>query len=824
LIPRRPTLPAPDPLTPDQLCADCDADCFDFQTTAELEPLDEVIGQERAVESICFGIDIHRSGFNIFAFGPAGSGKSTTIQHFLGRQAVTRPVPDGWCYVMDFEQRHHPRALRLPPGRASQLCLDMSHLVEELLVAIPSAFETDAYGVRRGRLSAESETRARANFEVLQAAAAGRSLAVVQGEDGIQIAPVSNGEVMSSSAFSALPAADQAAINARVEETEAELETTARTARLIEWELREALDALDREVAAAEVATRLEPLRERYADLPVVLAYLAAVEADVLDHLAIFRTTAGNDNGPGQPRPIRTPAREARAQRQSDRRLRRYEVNVLVDHRAESGAPVVVESHPTLGNLVGRIEYDQHLGMLATDLTLIKPGALHRANGGYLVIEAEELLKQPQSWDALKRALRNSQVVIEPPGENGGPPTTISLDPEPIPLDIKVILIGDALLYFHLHAEDPDFPELFKVVAEFGDSMTRTDDTVHQYARFIATVVSREQLLPFDKEAVARVIVQSARLAGDAQRLSSRFLEVTDLLREADYWARRRGSAVVGRVDVESAHRAAVRRMDLARELTEEAYARELVLLSTAGEAIGQVNGLTVVSRGSFEFGIPVRITARVRLGGGELVDIEREAELGGPLHSKGVLTLSGYLGGRYVPDDMLAVAASLTFEQSYSEVDGDSASLAELCALLSALAELPLDQALAVTGSVNQAGEVQPIGGVNEKIEGYFDICRLRGLTGDQGVLIPAGNVQLLMLRQDVIAAVAAGTFEIYPVRHVDEAMELLTGLPAGGPQADGQFAEGTVNRRVEDRLRQLAEKRRESFHDGEAHEETEE
>ena len=486
-------------------------------------------------------------------------------------------------------------------------------------------------------------------------------------------------------------------------------------------------------------------------------------------------------------------------------------MNVLVDAPDAKGAPVVHEVHPTLGNLVGRMEQRPEFGTLVTDFSLIKAGALHRANGGFLVLQADEVLKQPYSWDALKRALRHGEIRIEPQAEDGSPFGTVSLTPEPIPLDCKVVLMGEDDLYFHLAEMDPDIHELWKVPAEFADSMPRTPETTARFAAFVATLARREDLLPLTREAVALLVEYAARRIEDAFRLSTCFMEISDLVREADYWARQRQSAVVTEADVDHTLAARERRADLARELVQEGFERQLVLLDTSGAAVGRVNGLTVVSRGQFQFGVPMRISARVRLGGGELLDIEREVQLGGPLHSKGVLILGGFLSGRYLPDDALAISASLTFEQSYGEIEGDSASTAELCALLSAVAEVPISQALAVTGSVNQDGDIQAVAGVNEKIEGFFDICVRNGLTGDQGVAIPISNVQHLMLRPDVVAAAAAGRFHVYAVGHVDEALALLTGLAAGRRGEGGEYPSGTFNRAVEDRLRMLAEKRRE-------------
>jgi lon-related putative ATP-dependent protease len=498
-------------------------------------------------------------------------------------------------------------------------------------------------------------------------------------------------------------------------------------------------------------------------------------------------------------------------QRLREARFRRYQVNVVVDHSESEGGPVIYEEHPTYNNLIGRIEHMAQMGALVTDFNLIKPGAFHRANGGYLLIDARELLMQPYAWQGLKRVLRAQEVRIESLSQALSLVGTVSLEPEPIPLKVKVVLIGERLLYYLLNQYDPDFGELFKVEADFSDEMAKTQENDALYARLIATMARRQELRPFDRGAAARIIERSGRLAGDSKKLSTHLLSVAELLEEADYWADHAGNDVVTVADVQRAIEEQIHRADRLRERTQEHIKRGTIMIDTKGAVVGQVNGLSVIALGDFAFGRPSRITARTRLGKGEVVDIEREVDLGGPIHSKGVLILSGYLGARFAPDHPLSLSASLVFEQSYAGVEGDSASLAELCTLLSALADTPVKQGLAVTGSVNQHGEVQPIGGVNEKIEGFFDACSAKGLTGEQGVLIPTANVEHLMLRQDVIEAVEQERFHVYSVETVDQAIELLTDVPAGERDAEGRFPEGSFNQRVEAQLIELAEKRRE-------------
>ncbi len=790
-----------EPLPPQQLRQTCDPSQFDFETTAELKDLSEIIGQERAVEAIQFGIGIQREGYNLFALGPSGTGKRTTIRQFLDQKAAAEPIPSDWCYVNNFEQPHKPRALRLPPGQGVVLRKDMEQLVEELRTAIPAAFESEDYRTRRQEIEEEFKERQEKAFSDIQKQAQERSIALIRTPVGLAFAPLREDEVISPDEFQKLPAEKRKQVEADISKLQEQLQAIIYQVRQWEREARDKVKELDRQVAMSVVGHPIDELREKYAQLPDVVDYLGAVQQDVIENVDEFRKSEETPQVMGIPLPrslVGPPL------------FRRYQVNVLVDHSESKGAPVVYEDHPTYNNLIGRIEHIAHMGALVTDFNLIKPGALHRANGGYLILDARQLLLQPYAWDGLKRALRSREVRIESLSQVLSLVSTVSLEPEPIPLDVKVVLIGERLLYYLLYQLDPDFGELFKVEADFNEEIPRTPENNLLYARLIGTIARKEGLRPFDRGAVARVIEHSARMADDAEKLSIHLLSTADLLREADYWAGVAGNGVVTADDVQRAIDAQIHRADRLRELVQEEIKRGTILIDTTGERVGQVNGLSVIQLGNFAFGRPNRITARVRLGKGEVVDIEREVELGGPIHSKGVLILSGFLGARYAAERPLSLSASLVFEQSYSGVEGDSASLAELCALLSSLAEVPIRQSLAVTGSVNQHGEVQAIGGVNEKIEGFFDVCKTRGLTGEQGVIIPATNVQHLMLRQDVIEAVKAGQFHIYPVQTVDQGIELLTGIPAGERDEEGNFPEGSINQLVEARLIELAEKQR--------------
>jgi lon-related putative ATP-dependent protease len=555
-------------------------------------------------------------------------------------------------------------------------------------------------------------------------------------------------------------------------------------------------------VAAFAVGHLIDDLRKKYIDLAEVVDFFERIQKDVINNVDEFLAPPEN--------PLTEMLSSIMPQiSRGPKFFRRYQINVIVDHSCNDGAPVIYENHPTCQNLLGRVEYMAHMGALSTDFNLIRPGALHRANGGYLILDAYKLLQAPYAWEALKRSLRSSQIRIESLEEMLSLVSTVSLKPQPVPLNVKVVLIGERLIYYLLSQYDSEFGELFKVAADFEERMDRNGDTCLLYARMIGTIARQDALLPFDRGAVGRVIEQSSRLAGDAQKVLSHRRTLVDLLHEADYWARQGGEKVVTSGAVQRAIDAQIHRADRLRDRLLDEFLEGTILVDTEGERVGQVNGLSVVPLAGFSFGHPSRITARIRLGKGEVIDIEREVELSGPIHSKGVLILSGFLGARYAPDHPLSLSASLVFEQSYGAVEGDSASSAELYALLSALSGLPIRQSLAVTGSVNQHGRIQAIGGVNEKIEGFFDLCKRRGRLNGQGVLIPRSNVRHLMLRSDVVDAVQAGTFHIYAVETIDEGIEILTGVPAGERDRSGKFPSGTVNQLVEARLVDLAEKR---------------
>lgn len=789
----------------------CDLSTLGFETTAELADVGDILGQGRAYEAVRFGIGIRSQGHNLFVMGPPGTGKYSTVKRLVGAAAATERTPSDWCYVNNFEVRHKPVALELPAGRGRGLRRDMEQLVENLKTSIRAVVEAEEYRNQRESIDQEFKDRQEQLFESVQKKATALNVAMVRTPMGLALAPIKDDEVVTPEEFKKLPKTEREKIEKDIESLQQELKENLQELPQWDKDRRDKLRNLNREVTMIAVGHQMATLRERYQDLGNVVHYLDAVESDVIDNAGLFLSSA-TPEGAGPPATM-AELQRAGAGTALDLAFRRYEVNVLVDNGLENGgggAPVVYEDHPTHPNLVGRAEHQAEMGALLTDFTLLRAGALHRANGGYLILDARKLLMQPAAYEELKRILNAREIRIESLGQAMSLVSTISLEPKGIPLDVKVILLGERRVYYMLCTLDPEFDELFKVAADFEDDIDRNNRNTGQYVNLIGTLARKEKLRPLNRDAVAVVIEHSARLAGDSEKLTARVSLIEDLLREADYLASEADRDIVGRDDVEEAIRGQIWRADRVRDRGLEAISRGVILIDTEGEQVGQINGLSVMSLGNTAFGRPTRITARVRMGRGEVVDIEREVELGGPTHSKGVMILSNLLGARYAIDKPLSLSASLVFEQSYGGVDGDSASSTELYAILSALSNVPIKQGLAVTGSVNQHGRVQAIGGVNEKIEGFFDVCKQRGLTGEQGVLIPAANVKHLMLREDVVEAAAAGTFAIYSVDSIDQGIEILTGVKAGERGADGQFPERTVNRKVEERLAELADARR--------------
>ena len=785
-------------LPPHKLRKECDPKLMRCATTEELSPLEEIIGQERAVKALRFGLGIEQLGFNIYVAGYPGTGRTTAVKDFLEEIAKKKQVPSDWCYVNNFKNSYEPKAIRLPPGKVKDFQTDLSNLINEAQRALPKAFESEEYATKRESIIKAIGEERNELFSQLSKRAQEEGFAIQTGPTGLLVIPVVKGKPLNEREFNALSPLIRDEILKRREKLDADLSSVIRQFRALEGKAKDEIENLNREVALYAIGHLFADLKEKYKEFHDVTTYLDEVQNDILENLAQFLKPEAA-KAPPVPFPIPW---------MKELPLKKYEVNVIVDNSDLKGAPVVVELNPTYQNIFGRIEKEAQFGVLTTDFTMIRPGSLHKANGGYLVLPVEELLQNIFSWDGLKRALKNKQVVIEEAGERLGFITTKGLRPEPIPLSIKVVLIGNPLLYQMLYSMDKDFKELFKVKADFDTTMDRTQENMQKYAAFICTFCGKENLRHLEASAVAKTIEYASRLAEDQEKLSTRFADIADIVREANFYALQENSEYVTADHVKKAIEEKIYRSNLIQKKIQEMMERNILLIDTDGEIVGQVNGLTVMSLGDFSFGAPSRVTASIGLGREGIIDIQREAKLAGPIHTKGVLILSGYLAEKYAQDKPLSLSARLVFEQSYGMVEGDSASSTELYGILSALSGIPIKQNIAVTGSVNQKGEVQAIGGVNEKIEGFFEVCKTKGLTGIQGVLIPESNVENLMLKEEVVDAVKAGKFHIYPVKTIDEGIEILAGVKAGARRPDGTFEEGTVNYRVDKRLKEMAEK----------------
>ncbi|HEY8491581.1 MAG TPA: ATP-binding protein [Dehalococcoidia bacterium] len=789
-------------LAPEQLRRRCDPAQLPFKTTEEVPPLDGTIGQERALDAIRFGLEIESTGYNIFATGPSGTGKRSTLRIYLEKHAAQQPTPGDWVYLFNFAEEERPLAVSLPTGRGKRLARDLSQFVESARAEISRAFQSDEYQRRLRETVGQVEQAREQALRELQEHARQRGIGLDVTPAGVVTVPLVNGQPVGREEFERLPQEVQERFREETRGLEQHMAEIMTRMRTLEQEARGRVQALDREVALFAVGHLIQRLKEAYADVPRLEGWLDQVREDVMEHLDQFRASEAEEpQAPGGP------AAAAAARRAREEFFGRYQANVFVSHQRNHGAPVVVESNPTYYNLFGRIEYRTAFGAVTTDHRYIRPGAIHRANGGYLMLEAVDVLSNPFVWEKLKQALRTRCIQMENIGSQLTLFPTTTLDPEPMDLDLKVILVGPAHVYQLLYAADEDMRKLFKVRADFTVEMPWAEEQVAQYAAFISRQVRQDRLRHFDAGAVARVVEHGARVLEHQGKLSTRFIDIVDLVSEASYWAGRAGSGVVRAEHVDRALQEKVYRSNLVEEKVRELIAEGTLLIDTDGEAAGQVNGLAVASVGDYAFGRPNRITASVTVGNGDMVSIDRETRLSGPIHNKGFLILSGFLQSRYGRERPLSLRASLVFEQSYEEIEGDSASSAELYALLSALAEAPVRQGIAVTGSVNQHGEIQPIGGVNEKVEGFYRVCKVKGLTGGQGVVIPQANAKNLMLDEEVVQAVRDGRFHVWAVRTVDEGLEVLTGVPAGSRGPDGTYPEGTLHRRIEERLGRLAE-----------------
>ena len=792
-------MPDIEKLTPDQLYRRCDPNNLGFETTADIEQEINLVGQERVSDAINFGMNIPHPGYNIFVLGPSGTGKREIVRDFFEGKAKTDPTPQDWIYVHNFDHPDQPHAIELPPGMGVDYQQDIENLIDEMKTALSAAFESEEYQNRRQSIFETFKDKQAELFDELQEKAKQEDLAMIKTPSGIAFAPRDEEGVLAPEEVNKLSDEKREEIKNSIEILQEKLQNILQQVPLWQRDAKQEIKELNKEMANFAIGGLIKELTEKYQPYEKVTEHIDQIQNQIIDNADEFLPNEGQEA-------INFLEALYQQRDRSTSMMDRFKVNVVIDNSDCEGAPVIFENNPTFANLIGRFDHFAQMGTLMTDFRMIKPGALHRANGGYLILDALKILSKPYAWEGLKRALQSKEIEIESMAQSLSLISTVSLKPEPIPLQVKIALVGDRLLYYLLVHHDHEFSELFKVEADFESEITWDDAHQELYAKLIATIIAKEKAKPFNSEAVARVIEQSARQASDSERLNTRLQDLNEIIIESDYWATKYEREFVSVEDVQCAINEKIRRGDRLRDRMQDSILREINIISTEGERIGQINGLSVYTLGSLNFGKPTRITAQVSLGKGQVIDIEREVDMGGPIHSKGVLILSGFLRGRYAQNIPLSLSASLVFEQSYGGVDGDSASTTELYALLSAIAEVPLKQNYAVTGAINQHGDVQAIGGVNEKIEGFYDICKSRGLTGNQGVLIPTANIKHLMLRKDVIESVTAGEFHIYPVDHVDEGIEILTGIKAGELQKDGTYPQGTINRMVKDRLERMA------------------
>jgi lon-related putative ATP-dependent protease len=788
-------------LPPEKLRFECPPGKVECKTSQELSPLEGVVGQDRALKALVFGVEMKAKGFNIFAAGPPVTGKRPATRSYLEKIAKTKPTPPDWCYVNNFQNPYEPKALKLPSGKAKIFQKDLKNLIDQVKRAVPAALQSEEFAARTNIITKRSVEERDKILNELNDIAKQSSYAVRMNQLGIGIVPIRAGKPLSQEEYDALPASAKKKFEQSRETVRTALDKAGKRVNELEANTLDELKKLRDDTVHYAMGGLISTLTSRYQDQPEVIQYLNDMRDDILENTELFTLGGAEQQKKDSDTPPILTERDL-----PDLLFRRYQVNVIVDNSDLKGAPVIAEDNPTVTNLLGRIESEAKFGTLSTDFTLIKGGSIHKANGGFLILGARELLTSQLSYEGLKRALQNGNIAIEETGQRLGVASTKSLTPQPIPLDVKIVLAGDNQIYQALYVADPDFGLLFKVKAQFDDTIERNDENMKTYGRFVHTLCEKENLSHLEAAAIAKVVEYGSRLAEDQTKLSTKFPEIADLVREANHYASQDESKYIKDAHILKALQEKIYRSNLLDEKTKEMIERGIILIDTSGTKTGQVNGLSVISLGDFDFGQPSRITVSVGLGREGIIDIERQARLGGQLHTKGVLIISGYLENKYARDKPLSVACRLVFEQSYGGVDGDSASSTELYAILSALSDLPIKQNFAVTGSVNQKGEVQAIGGVNEKIEGFYHTCKAKGLKGNEGVLIPKSNVQHLMLSEEVVEAVKQGRFHIYPVSTIDEGIEILTGVKAGVLKDDGNYEADTVHFKTNQRLTEMA------------------
>ncbi|MDP1808895.1 MAG: ATP-binding protein [Actinomycetota bacterium] len=775
----------------------CDPQSFSFSSTEEVPPLIGVVGQDRAVHSLDFGFKIKTKGFNVYAAGPTGTGKHSAITSYVKELAADEPVPNDWCYVFNFSDPDKPIAIELTNGAAVGFAKDIAELIEACRSEIPKAFDSEEYERRKDSVLNELQGKREGDLDRLREDASTQGFSVELTTAGIVTVPVKDGRLMKREEFERLPEKEKAEIKSRTEALQADINRVMTSVRTLEKQAKNKVLELDKEIALFAIGHLLDDLRTKYSESEKVLQYLQSVQDDIVENLEAFKETEHQPelHLPGMEMP------------EPESPMEKYKVNLFVTHAKNHGAPVVFEPNPTYYNLFGRLEYGAKFGAMVTNFTMIKSGSVHRANGGYLILNALDVLLNVMSYDALKRCLKAHEAKIENIGEQYRLIPATTLQPEPMPIDVKVILIGSRFIYNLLYQHDEDFMKLFKVRADFQVDMDRSLEHTDKYAALISSRCRQDDLKHFDRTGIAKVVEYGTRLAEDQTKLSTRFIEINDLVSEASYWASTNDNSLVTGDDVQRAINEQIYRSNMIEEKIREMIVDGTIMIDIRGEAVGQLNGLAVISLGDYMFGKPSRITCKVAVGKKGVVNIERESKMSGQIYNKATMILSGYLAGQFAQDKPLAVSATIGFEQSYDMIEGDSASSTELYALLSSLAGVPIKQGIAVTGSVNQQGEVQPIGGVNTKIEGFYDVCKAIGLSGDQGVLIPGLNLKHLMLREDVVEAVKAGNWHIWAVNHINEGLEVLTGQPAGARLPDGTWEPNSINDLVNKRLKRLGE-----------------
>ncbi len=779
-----------------QLYHACDPSLFSFKTTEELEVLEQPIGQKVALDAVDFAANIQQDGYNLYAMGPSGSGKHSTIMSFLKEKAKEEEPSRDWCYVNNFKDPRKPIAIDLPPGHALKFKDDIYELIELLKVILPAAFDSNEFRNEQEIITHKYLSKQNEIFQFLEAEAKKHDVSMNSTtKSRITFVPIVDGKILSADEFKAIDGKKKEEINKKLSEFELIVKEGLRQVSALSKSQQKEFKALDQKTTKEAVQSLIDEVCRKYPDSDKIINYLNDMQADIIRHVYDFiRKTDDIQGLPPFMQEFYTPS------------FARYNVNVFITNGTEKTAPVVFEDNPIHQNLIGKIEHLSQIGTLVTDFSMIKPGALHKANGGYLMLDARKLLMQPFAYEELKRVLRAKEIRIESLAQQYSLISTTTLEPEPIPLDVKVVLVGERIFYYLLHQYDPDFKELFKVNADFEDEIPRNDENHQLYAQMIGTLAKRHELRPLTPDAVSRVIEQSSREVSHALKFTTHLRTLSDLLKEADYWSKKNNHSVIDKNDINKVLDTRKERLNRIQLKLYEQIDENTIMINVSGNAVGQINALSFLSLGGYEFGLPSRITARTRIGKGEIIDIQRKVELSGPIHSKGVMILSAYLGATYASDLPLSLSASLVFEQSYGMVEGDSASSTELYALLSSLSGLPIKQNIAVTGSVNQFGEIQPIGGVNEKIEGFFDICMRKDPEAFYGVMIPESNVKHLMLKTEVREAVEKERFAIYAVKTIDEGIAILTGIDAGIQDSKGNFPDASVNGRVIARLQELS------------------